>query len=622
MTAIYSTGNTSCSFQEMSEAALIPYSAKEKGPSLSKAAKDEEGDALLYFLYKMKFGISQLYVYALAWLAVLICAPVYVVSNFLIRRVSHRCWVPNCDSDNSTYNASFLDYTIPFNEGKDQYEECEMFDLKDPEDNSTCTVADFDQSAPPVKCSKWVYDTELFTSTTVTDFDLTCDRSFLGPLAGSMYMLGMLLGAIIIGDFADRFGRKYGILVSVVLLGGGGVLSAVSPNYVMFLIMRFFTGAGGVGLFQVTFVLAVEFIGAKWRTFCGIIIEVPFALGEATTGVLAIFIREWRWLQVAITAPAFLLVSYMWIMPESVRWLVSQGRRGEAIKIIEKAAKVNGVEVPKHLLEDPSAEISTVDGSLSLANSKAELVSDDVTDIQPKQKRTVFDLLKKPNMRKRSFNMFFCWAVCTLVYYGLSSNSGNLGGNIFVNFILTMLIEIPSYIFSYLVLDRMGRKGTLSFVLLLGGIACFVSGFIPEEIGWLIVTLSLVGKFGIAAAFAIVYVYSAEIFPTEYRSVGIGACSMCARVGGLIAPFIAYSAKTYKPLPLLIFGALSIISGTLIVLLPETVGCELPQTLQESEDFGKDQSIWYFSCCSRKTESPSSVVTPEGSSERNEKTGE
>lgn len=41
-------------------------------------------------------------------------------------------------------------------------------------------------------------------------------------------------------------------------------------------------------------------------------IEVPFALGEAMTGVLAIFIREWRWLQVAVTAPAFLLLSYMW----------------------------------------------------------------------------------------------------------------------------------------------------------------------------------------------------------------------------------------------------------------------------------------------------------------------
>ena len=68
-------------------------------------------------------------------------------------------------------------------------------------------------------------------------------------------MVGMLLGAITIGDLADRYGRKIGLLVSVLLLGGGGVLSAVSPNYTMFLIMRLLTGAGGVGLFQVTFVL-------------------------------------------------------------------------------------------------------------------------------------------------------------------------------------------------------------------------------------------------------------------------------------------------------------------------------------------------------------------------------
>ncbi|CAL4147495.1 unnamed protein product, partial [Meganyctiphanes norvegica] len=70
--------------------------------------------------------------------------------------------------------------------------------------------------------------------------------------------------------------------------------------------------------------------------------------------------------------------------------------------------------------------------------------------------------------------------VCTVVYYGLSLNSGNLGGNLFVTFTMTMLIEIPSYIFAYLALTRLGRKGTLSFVLLLGGAACFVSGFISE----------------------------------------------------------------------------------------------------------------------------------------------
>ncbi|ROT71597.1 putative organic cation transporter [Penaeus vannamei] len=397
-----------------------------------------------------------------------------------------------------------------------------------------------------------------------------------------MYMVGMLLGAITIGDLADRFGRKMGILVSVMLLGGGGVLSAVSPNYYMFLAMRLLTGAGGVGLFQVTFVLAVEFIGAKYRTFCGIMIEVPFALGEAMTGVLAIFIRDWRWLQVAVTAPAFLLLSYMWIMPESVRWAgCLKGKRDVAVQIIQEAADVSR-EVPKHLLEDSNTEVPTVDGSLSVASSKAELVKEDPGEPEPKVTKSVIDLLRTPNMRKRSVNLFYCWAVCTLVYYGLSSNSGNLGGNIFVNFIATMLIEIPSYVFSFLVLDRMGRKGTLSFVLLLGGVACFVSGFIPEDFGAVIVTLSLV----------------------EVLALVLVPCVLAANLGGIVAPFVASLAHTYKPLPLLVFGGLSIVAGLLVVLLPETVGCELPQTIPESERFGSDQSIWYFSCCGKKRSEP------------------
>nr|XP_053649255.1 organic cation transporter protein-like [Cherax quadricarinatus] len=247
----------------------------------------------------------------------------------------------------------------------------------------------------------------------------------------------------------------------------------------------------------------------------------------------------------SINVPNFLSISCVMLvseashrlMPESFRWLVSQGLNDEAKKVLERAARVNDVDIRIHLGDDDNMEVPSSADTVLVSNIKEDLEKD--CQHEGTSMKSVIDLLTTPNMRIRSFNLFFCWSVITLVYFGLSSNTSNLGGNVFVNFIASMLIEIPSCIFSYFALDRLGRKGSLSFVLLLGGLSCFISGFIPEGYDWLVVCLSLVGKFGAAAGFAIVYVYSAELFPTDYRSVGVGACSMCGRVGGIVSPLIA-----------------------------------------------------------------------------------
>ena len=50
--------------------------------------------------------------------------------------------------------------------------------------------------------------------------------------------------------------------------------------------------------------------------------------------------------------------------------------------------------------------------------------------------------------------------------------------------------------------------------------------------------LSQIGKFGVTCAFAIIYVYAAELFPTVLRSTGMGMCSVMARVGSILAPIV------------------------------------------------------------------------------------
>ncbi|XP_069951341.1 organic cation transporter protein isoform X2 [Cherax quadricarinatus] len=389
------------------------------------------------------FGRYQKYVFGLGCIGLFIPAMSVICMTFVSNPVKYRCVVPNCDNNSTHYKENFTEWAIP--EG----DQCHVWTLKN---NITdqCQPEVFSNSTS--SCSQWVYDTSLFSATTVTQFDLTCEKAWLRPLGGSVYTTGMLVGAIVIGDLADRFGRKKALLVSVLLLGTAGVISAVSPVYYMFLSMQFFTGAGSNGLLLVTYVLTLELIGDKWRTFCGTFIHTSSALGMAMTGVLAVFIRDWRWLQVALTAPAFLLLSYTWLMPESIRWLVAEGRYNEAKKIIERVARVNNVEVPRHLMDVHNVEFCPVDGTITVTGSTIQLVNE--TKQHAKIKKTVIDLLRTPVMRIRSFNIFFCWGVCALVYFGLSFNTSSLGGNVFVDYISTMLVEIPSYIFIYLLLDK------------------------------------------------------------------------------------------------------------------------------------------------------------------------
>merc|ERR1712076_361940 len=94
---------------------------------------------------------------------------------------------------------------------------------------------------------------------------------------------------------------------------------------------------------------------------------------------------------------------------------------------------------------------------------------------------------------------------------------------------------------------------------ILSGLACVVAGFLGS--GWLQVALSLIGKFGATGSFNIVFVYTAEMFPTEIRSTAVGTSSTCARIGGILAPQVANLAVYWITLPFYLMGASSLVGG-------------------------------------------------------------
>lgn len=125
------------------------------------------------------------------------------------------------------------------------------------------------------------------------------------------------------------------------------------------------------------------------------------------------------------------------------------------------------------------------------------------------------------------------------------------------------------------------------FVQILSGISCICAGFIDDMT--IRLACSLIGKFGSSAAFSIVFLYTAELFPTGMRNSAVGMCSTLARLGGILAPTVAELGYKRPELPFLIFGIATLIGGIAAYLLPETKGKKLPDTVQEAVKMAKEE---------------------------------
>ncbi|XP_037094065.1 organic cation transporter protein-like [Pollicipes pollicipes] len=495
----------------------------------------------------------------------------------------HRCLVSGCeDATNATYNAPFLNFTTPRQSDPANadypWSECNTFQHSPP---GLCDASAFD-SSHKTACSQYVYDKSVMHTSAVSEFSLTCGREWLSPLANSLYMGGMLVGSLGFGYISDRFGRKVALMLSLSEFGLASLVTAFAPNFGTFAAMRFLTGVGGMGTFMITFVMAVEMVSNNVRTFCGFVIEFFFAFGECMVGLFALFVKDWWALQLVIAVPIFVFLSYWLFVPESPRWLAAEGRQKEAEEILRKVAKFNGTDFPEHLTKIPGRGSVAADSAASNARPAA----------------TVLDLLRSPALRWRTLIVLYQWFVTAMVYFGLAMNATNLGGNVYVNFVLVQIVDWPSLFFCILLLDPWGRKLCTSVSFFLSGAGSIASGLVAggEGMETLTVGLALVGKFGAAATFAIVFVYGAELFPTDVRNSAIGMSSASGRIGSILAPFIASLGTESQVLPMSIFGVLSLIAGLVTLLLPETYGQNLPDSIEEAESFGRDQTICFVPC--------------------------
>ncbi|OWF50932.1 Organic cation transporter protein [Mizuhopecten yessoensis] len=360
-----------------------------------------------------------------------------------------------------------------------------------------------------------------------------------------------------------KFGRKPMFFCGLVLLLISGCAAALAPSMVVFIPFYILQGAAQTGLFLVAYTMCTELVAPRYRLLAGQTIVSFYAVGYMLLSLLAYFIRHWRYIEMVITVPVVLFAAYWCILPESVRWLLSKSRMKEANSIIKHVARINSMEVTDAMLEN-------------ITDQKDHL------EVSDGRKYTFVDLFRPLPMLFLSINVWFNWFVNSFVYYGLSLGIGSIGGSPYVNFMIAGAVEIPGNVLCIMFLNRLGRRLPLMGAMTMSGIACVISGFIPNDLVTAKVAFALIGKFGISISYGIIYLMSAEVFPTVVRNAGMGVSSMCARIGGMLAPQILELQNVWGPLSMLLFGSMAAIAGCIALFLPETSGRQLPQTIEEA----------------------------------------
>uniref|UniRef100_A0A8C3XUL7 Major facilitator superfamily (MFS) profile domain-containing protein n=1 Tax=Chelydra serpentina TaxID=8475 RepID=A0A8C3XUL7_CHESE len=380
----------------------------------------------------------------------------------------------------------------------------------------------------------WHYDRSTFSSTIVTEWDLVCDLGPLPALAQTLFMAGVLLGALLFGVFSDRFGRRIILLCSLLLVAVMGTGAALSSNFLTYCAFRLLSGVGLSGFLLNYICLSLEWVPTKsraqvvtWLSYCS-------TAGQVVLAGLAYGIRDWRWLQLAISTPFFIFFLCAWWIPESARWLIVNHRPAMALSNLQRVARINGNQLGGD--------------SISL-------------EVRP---------------RGQSMSHFST----NLAYFGLSMDLPAFGLDIFLVQAFFGAIDILAKMACALALSYFGRRAIQASSLILAGV--FLLGNIPM----LMVRLALVvlGKGCLAASSVCSYLYGGELFPTAVRQTGTGFTTVMARLGGMVAPVVLVAGQQFPFLPLMIFGVAPVISGIAACFLPEMHNVPLLDTIEEVED--------------------------------------
>uniref|UniRef100_W5UFF3 Putative transporter SVOPL n=1 Tax=Ictalurus punctatus TaxID=7998 RepID=W5UFF3_ICTPU len=360
-------------------------------------------------------------------------------------------------------------------------------------------------------------------------------------LVSTMVFLGFMLCGVLCGYVADTYGRWKVVFGGFVWAAYFSALTSFAPSYGWFIFLRSMVGCGVAATSQ-GFVLKTEFIPAKYRGSLLPLASIFWMLGSLLIIVLGMTVvptMGWRWMIRFSIIPSVVLLVLFQFIPESARFQVSAGNVKGAVATLKWIAKMNGVSLPEGELREP---IVTERGNAATLVSRAFL--------------------------RTSLLLWYSWFVASFCYYGsVLGSSELLEKNLlcvtdadaehdikhnqdtmlcycipfnmadYQTLLISCLGEVALIPLNIGLLHVMGRKFSMVVLQVLSAIFFMLINICTTMFGFTVLLFLL--RSLVSMNFNVVYIYTAEVYPTAVRSIGMGFCTSFSRIGGMIAPFVA-----------------------------------------------------------------------------------
>ena len=356
--------------------------------------------------------------------------------------------------------------------------------------------------------------------------------------AGSLYVAGAVVGALVFGRLADRLGRKRLFMMTLAVYMGATVACGFSTGFASFAFFRFLTGIGIGGEYAAINSAIDELIPARVRGRVNLAINGSFWVGAALGALLSLVLLDervlgpeqgWRagFLLGALLAAAILLVRRH--VPESPRWLLAHGRADEAARVLDEIEASVRAENPQAFASDSAhAEVTFTRNVLPSLGEVVHVLR------RRYLKRSVVVLALMVSQAFFYNAIFFTYALVLTRFYGVADTRVGLYLLPFaVGNVLGPLILGPLF-------DRIGRRAMIGATYALSGVGLLLIGvgFVLGVLDATTQTLAWSAVFFLASAAASsAYLTVSEVFPLEMRALSISVFyAVGTGVGGFAAP--------------------------------------------------------------------------------------